>query len=121
MGRQPPRLGADALERMRRYRWPGNVRELQNMMERAAVLCPGGVVDAAQLPVELSAETAPAAAPATEAETWEDLEMQPRVEALERRLIGQALEQAGDNKAGAARLLRISERSLWYKIKKYGL
>ncbi len=121
IGRQPPRLGADALERMRRYRWPGNVRELQNTMERAAVLCPGGVVDAAQLPVELSAETAPAAAPATEAETWEDLEMQPRVEALERRLIGQALEQAGDNKAGAARLLRISERSLWYKIKKYGL
>ena len=123
IGREPPRLSAEALERMRGYSWPGNVRELQNMMERAAVLCPGNVVDTAQLPPELaSGPPGPTPAPTTDAETdGGDLEMQPRVEALERRLIARALEQAKDSKAAAARLLCISERSLWYKIKKYGL
>jgi two-component system response regulator AtoC len=41
------------------------------------------------------------------------------VEALERRLIEEALRRTGDNKSAAARLLEISERSLWYKLKKY--
>ncbi len=126
IGRAAPPLSAAALEVMRRYRWPGNVRELQNVMERAAVLCPGKRIEAAHLPPELSkgpAAAAPgAAAPAaTEAEAEADLSMPPRVEALERGLITRALQQAGDNKAGAARLLQISERSLWYKIKKYAL
>ena len=123
IGREPPRLSSEALERMKHYGWPGNVRELQNMMERAAVLCPGSVVDTAQLPPELvSGSPGPTPTPATDTETNNgDLEMQPRVEALERRLIARALEQARDSKAAAARLLQISERSLWYKIKKYGL
>jgi two-component system response regulator AtoC len=42
-----------------------------------------------------------------------------QVEQLEKQLIGQALSQTGDNKAKAAQLLDISERSLWYKLKKY--
>jgi two-component system response regulator AtoC len=47
----------------------------------------------------------------------EDLNLQ--VELLEKRLIQQALSKTHDNKAKAAQLLNISERSLWYKIKKY--
>jgi two-component system response regulator AtoC len=54
-------------------------------------------------------------------EALDNLQLQPHVEALEARLISAALEKANDNKAKAARLLDISERSLWYKIKKYGL
>jgi two-component system response regulator AtoC len=41
------------------------------------------------------------------------------VEALEKRLITVALERSGDNKSAAARLLGVSERTLWYKLKKY--
>jgi two-component system response regulator AtoC len=50
-----------------------------------------------------------------------DLALQPRIEALERQTIEKALDSAGSNKSKAARLLDISERSLWYKLKKYGL
>ena len=47
--------------------------------------------------------------------------MDAAVQALERRMIGEALRQSGGNKTRAAQLLRISERSIWYKLKKYGL
>ena len=43
------------------------------------------------------------------------------VEALEARLIREALRQTQNNKTRAAQLLKISERSIWYKLKKYGL
>lgn len=49
------------------------------------------------------------------------LALRPHVDELERHLIHEALLQAGGNKAAAARLLKISERALWYKIKRYGL
>lgn len=47
--------------------------------------------------------------------------MDEQVTRLETRLIQVALRKTGDNKSAAARLLEISERSLWYKIKKYGI
>ncbi len=49
----------------------------------------------------------------------EDMALIPKVEQLEKQLIRQALSQTSDNKAKAAQLLQISERSLWYKLKKY--
>jgi len=60
----------------------------------------------------------PAAVPE---ETFDSLALQPHVESLERRLIQEALLRSDNNKSAAARGLQISERSLWYKIKKYGL
>ena len=123
IGRSMPRLSPQALERLRRYAWPGNVRELQNLMERAAVLSPGDLFGLEQLPPEIAERSAlpPATDAADTAGDGEDVTLQPRVEALERRLIARALDRSSGNKAAAARLLAISERSLWYKIKKYGL
>ena len=51
----------------------------------------------------------------------EPLQLEPAVEEVERKLILRALGVADDNKAEAARLLGISERTLWYKLKRYGL
>jgi two-component system response regulator AtoC len=121
LGRRPPRLIPETLARLNAYAWPGNVRELENIMERAAVLARGDNITPDQLPREVSADTAPAAAaaPAVEAGPGDNLIMQPRVEALEKSLIQEALRRTGDNKSAAARLLDISERSLWYKLKKY--
>jgi two-component system response regulator AtoC len=113
------RLGAAAERALLAYPWPGNVRELENMMERAAVLCRGASVEPRHLPLEIAATerlTSPAAALEDE-----DLDLEQRVEALERRLLAKALAEAGDNKAKAARLLKISERTLWYKLKKFGV
>jgi two-component system response regulator AtoC len=105
------------LETLQRYDWPGNVRELQNVIERAAVLAQGGMIGAGHLPREI---TEPAAsAPAVAVPPRVSLALNPAVEKLEENLIHEALGRAGGNKTKAARLLDISERSLWYKLKKY--
>ena len=120
LGRSPPRLAPAALERLTAYAWPGNVRELENLMERTAVLCQGDSITEDHLPGELLG--APAVSPGTVVpgpSPSGPLSLQPQVEALERRLIEEALRRTGDNKSAAARLLEISERSLWYKLKKY--
>ena len=115
--KKPPlQLGATARAALLQYDWPGNVRELQNLMERAAVLCRGPEVDGAFFGMLLPARTETAAAQATE-----DLRLEPAVEEVERKVILRALAAAGDNKAYAARLLGVSERTLWYKLKRYGL
>ena len=62
----------------------------------------------------------PRAAEEETAET-EDLRLEPAVEQLERQVILRALGASGDNKPQAARLLGVSERTLWYKLKKYNL
>lgn len=123
LGRPAPRLGEPALARLERYAWPGNVRELENLMERAVVLCRGDEVTLQHLPGEI-AGARPAAPVAGAEETIAaptDLALKSHVEALESRLIRAALERSGNNKAAAARLLEISERALWYKLKRYGL
>ncbi len=119
LGRAAPGLSAAALERLLAYGWPGNVRELENLMERAAVLCQGPEVTSAHLPADVS--EAPAVPIAVPAPGWDSLTLHPKVEALEMQLIAEALRRTADNKAAAARLLEISERALWYKIKRYGL
>ena len=119
LGRRPPRLAPETIERLRAYPWPGNVRELQNLMERAAVLARGDEITPDQLPRDLAATPpVPAPAGATPATHDGSLALQPQVDALERGLILEALRRTGDNKSAAARLLEISERSLWYKLKK---
>jgi two-component system response regulator AtoC len=115
LGKRPATLTADACRLLQQHDWPGNVRELQNVMERAAVLGQGPVVDASLFPSQRpSAEEAPPA-------TGDALALEPALEALERKLILRALGATGDNKAQAARLLGVSERTLWYKLKRYGL
>jgi two-component system response regulator AtoC len=118
LGCRTGRLNPSTLQALAAYAWPGNVRELQNMMERAAVLSRGADVTTAHLPREIvQSEASLGAAPAVVTE--DDLDLEKHVGALEKRLIQTALEQAEDNKAKAARLLKISERTLWYKLKKY--
>jgi two-component system response regulator AtoC len=115
----------EAEETLMSYHWPGNVRELENMMERAIVLSGGKTVTQEHLPHDLLinpylAKVYPQMPPGNGAATQSILPgMNEQVELLERQLIEQALTQANDNKAKAAQLLQISERTLWYKLKKY--
>ena len=120
LGKHPPRLGQETLNKLTTYNWPGNIRELENMMERTAVLSRGEVVTLEQLPPEVVGISLPSTVTATQTEALGDnLALQPRVDTLEKTLIQEALSRSGDNKSAAARLLEISERSLWYKIKKF--
>jgi two-component system, NtrC family, response regulator AtoC len=117
LGKRALGLGADAEPLLLQYDWPGNVRELRNLMERAAVLCRGAAVDASlvrQLLPNLTVDASPPSEP-------QSLELEPAVADLERKQILRALAAAQDNKAEAARLLGVSERTLWYKLKRLGL
>jgi two-component system response regulator AtoC len=123
LGRQVPSLTEAVMQGLLGYSWPGNVRELENLMERASVLCRGTTIDMQLLPLDMTAAAvASSAVPAANIpEESETLVLEEQVSALEKRLITAALERSGDNKSAASRLLGVSERTLWYKIKKYGL
>ena len=109
-------LTQDAAQPLEAYAWPGNVRELQNAMERAAVLSSGTEIDA-----RLVRGILPGAADADASPESDDLRLDPALAAYERRLVLRALQASGDNKAEAARLLGVSERTLWYKLKRHRL
>ncbi|MGE5319204.1 MAG: sigma-54-dependent transcriptional regulator [Hyphomicrobiaceae bacterium] len=114
------RLTPRALERLREYDWPGNVRELENMVERALILSGGGPLDEQHFLLNPRAAESRTrlAVPAGESQKAPP-PLNQAVEDLEARLIDEALAQAEGNKARAAALLDISERTLWYKLKKY--
>lgn len=107
---------------LQQYAWPGNVRELENVLERAAILAGQQAIqpqhlpaDIAQMPMVTATENN-APSPATP-----DLSIPRATEAIERQLILQALESCQGNKTKAAKLLEISERSLWNKLNQYEL
>lgn len=117
-------ISAEALQLLSNYHWPGNVRELENVLERAAIVSGGKVItpshlpsDLTRLPIAQSARLQETEPPAAD----QSLSMPQAVEALEKKLILEALEQSKGNKSRAARLLDISERSLWYKLDQYHL
>ncbi|MGZ5602198.1 MAG: sigma-54 interaction domain-containing protein, partial [Methylobacter sp.] len=102
------------------YAWPGNVRELENMMERAVVLSQDGEIGIRHLPQEIQLKKLPIIKAPADNDN-EDMDMEAAVAKLEKRLLNKALGQSSGNKAKAARLLKISERTFWYKLNKYGL
>jgi len=112
-----PLAEAGLYEHLAVYAWPGNVRELENMVERALVLAGGGVLRSAYFVFETA--PSPASADALAAEGLPSGPMNEVVEALERRLIDDALARSDGNKTRASALLGISERTLWYKLKKF--
>ena len=109
----------EALALLCRYDWPGNVRELKNVVERALVLCGGGMLDVQHFPVDWQPQPRLAESPA--AAEPADLDLNQAVEAVEAKMIAEALRRTGGNKTKAAMLLKISGRSLWYKLDKYKL
>ncbi len=109
-----------ALELLTRYDWPGNVRELRNVLEQMIVLGgPERVIEARDLPPHLVAarpvgETAPM--------PWQfgaaGIDFYREMEAIEDRIIAQALRLSGGNKKEAARLLRVNRTTLLEKLKR---
>jgi transcriptional regulator with GAF, ATPase, and Fis domain len=134
LGRPPSGISRDARERLRAHYWPGNVRELRNILERAAILCEGGLITAEHLaigptppsrpepPEVLVAETtfraveapqsmAPPARPASASD----------LQSMERILVEQALQHARFNKSKAAKSLGMTRAQLYVRMRRYGL
>jgi DNA-binding NtrC family response regulator len=117
-------VSEDAMARLLAYDWPGNVRELVHVIERAAVLCGGDVIDVANLPESLVAPNAAARDRAPLDPAGSDLEALPLRDALahvERRLILAALERAKGNRSEAARQLGIARAQLYAKMEEHGI
>ena len=112
-------LRPGVLQRLRQYAWPGNVRELENMVERALILSGGGALGEEHFLLQSAATPSSATAERDAAGSTSIEPLSQAVDALEARLIDAALVQAKGNKAKAAALLDISERTLWYKLKKF--
>jgi two-component system, NtrC family, response regulator AtoC len=111
-------IDADAMRLLLDYTWPGNVRELENTVERAMVLCENARITVADLPDQIRNPV-----PSLDGSDLADdeLSVKKHGEALEKRLIRQALVRTGGNKTRAAELLELSSRALLYKVREYGL
>jgi transcriptional regulator with PAS, ATPase and Fis domain len=109
-------LDAEASARMLAYSWPGNVRELENEIERLVVLAGDAPVIGAELLSPRIRQYTPPAAP--EAAGDED-SLPAAIEALERRMIGEAMRRHGGNKTRAAEELKVSRRNLIRLVQKY--
>jgi two-component system NtrC family response regulator len=112
-GKKIDAVSSEARDMLMKYDYPGNVRELENIIERAVVIAREETISANDLPFHLGS--------AGEEEEIETGLLKKTVEDMERKLIQNALDEAGQNQSRAADLLGISERMLRYKLKKLGL
>jgi len=101
--------------------WPGNVRQLRNVIESMVVVDADGVLDMDDLPEEFAATSAGnQTQPAATGSTLGSLVGKPLTE-LEKQFITETLQLTGGNREEAATMLGIGQRTLYRKIKEYGL
>jgi len=108
-GRPRLNVSSEALAKLLDYSWPGNVRELENVIERAAVLCPSDVLGLGDLPDAVN--RASAAAPSSLV-----FEVGTPLAEVEQRMIRETLKRTDGDKSLAAQLLGISTRTIYRKL-----
>jgi DNA-binding NtrC family response regulator len=113
-GRATPQLSPELIDSLHEYDWPGNVRELENLMERLVLLDRQPALGLEFLP-EKMLKVLPA--PGVPSETT----FEGAVTALKQRLIVDALEAEGGNKAAAAKRLGISRSYLHRLVSEFGI
>lgn len=118
LAKRAAQITAEALQKLQAYAWPGNVRELENVLERASILAGKDPIQVKHLPADISGVQA---AKPQDIEPNNQFSIPKITEQIERKLILEAIANCNGNKSKAAKLLEISERSLWYKIEQYQL
>jgi len=108
-GLQECRVSRETIALLQRYSWPGNVRELRNVVHRALVMGPGKVL----MPEHVRSELVNLA----KGDSANDVGKS--IEEVERDLILRTLEETGGNKTAAARILRVTARTLRNKLQRY--
>ncbi len=106
-------LSVEALQKIHSWGWPGNIRELQNVIERSCLISSKDHLEAQDLEIE----TEPSQAEAVQTSGLVTTGM--TIQEAEKRLIIKTLEQTGDNRTQAARILGISIRTLRNKLNEY--
>ena len=108
MGRPALAMDDDAVALLALEKWPGNVRQLQNFVERVAVLSDGDCIRRADVEREIGRTTTP-------------LSLDARRKGSEKEALLEALAQAGNNRTRAARILEVSRRTLYNKLREHGI
>ena len=122
LGRPPGGISRDARAALIDYHWPGNVRELRNILERAAILCEGGLITGEHLASRTGTGAGRGAGAAPPARGRRPPSSGGGgLPAVERSLIEQALHDARFNKSKAAKTLGLTRAQLYVRMKKHGL
>lgn len=108
MGKQIDGFKPGATEILNNYPWPGNARELENVVERGVILCDNSLLG----PEDLSIS-------APRAET--EMSANPSLEEIEKDYILRVLRENGGNQSRASQILGIDRKTLYLKLKKYGI
>jgi len=111
----------DVVAALRVYPWPGNVREMENIVERAVALNSSGRIGMEDIPMEIVQGAPEVVPPAASEQEKLPIDLDGAIATLEREMIMKSLRESHGVKARAAKILGISERNLWYKLKKYGM
>ena len=101
-------FSAEVMKIFQNYRWPGNLRELQNCIKRATLLTQGDFVEKSALPAEFF-------------HSEQSLSEEFSLSENEKETILEALNRTNNNKTEAAKLLKINRKTLYNKLKSYGI
>jgi DNA-binding NtrC family response regulator len=122
LGKPDVHLGADTLDLFARYWWPGNVRQLRNEIQRAVAMSrPGGVIEPDHLSADLSAPGPGGVQSATAERAVHPGNLAQAVERVERDLISATLGRTAGNISETARVLGLTRRGLYLKMRRLGL
>ena len=119
-GQQKKSLSRRALDRLLSYAWPGNIRELENAIERASLLSDGLVIQSEDLPISSNSSIAQAE---ESQKGWltKRASLNEMLAAFEKELIVRALKKSGGIQVEAAKILGLSHKNLWHKVKKHNI
>jgi DNA-binding NtrC family response regulator len=113
--KSPKKLSPAAMEALTQYDWPGNVRELEHVLEGALLLSPGETIEADDLSINMHRP------PKTASPAPAEIAAPMSLEELEKIHIDRMLRENSYNRTKTAELLGISIKTLYLKIKKFGL
>jgi DNA-binding NtrC family response regulator/tetratricopeptide (TPR) repeat protein len=124
LGKPEIQLSSQTLDVFTEHWWPGNVRQLKNEIQRAVALsAPGGTIEPAHLSPEISAARLGSAMPAalSRSKARATTNLASAVEHVEREMIQNALDIARGNISETARVLGLTRRGLYLKMRRLGL
>lgn len=104
-------ITSEAVNALKQYNFPGNARELKNLIERAFVLCGGEEIGVSDFPSEIHCQIQ---------EEPSTFNLCDQLFVTEKKCVQKALEHCGENRTEAAKLLGISRKNLWEKMKNHG-
>lgn len=108
-------LSSGALQLLIGYTWPGNIRELKNVIEQASVLAEKDIIEPDHLPDAITGQK-----PSIDIySNGNDINLDEKLAIMEKEMIIHALKKSGGIQVKAAEILKINQRSLWHRIKKY--